>query len=85
MDKEAAYRRRGQYAAQMKWAHCDDRVAATEAARAGLETKFEREVDPDGTLSPQERFKRVQSRRKAHMLKMTTASLKARRKSGAIR
>lgn len=83
MDSEA-YRRRAEHAARVRWAHSDP-VAGTEPARAGLWAKFEREVDPDGTLTSRERSRRVQSAHKAHMMKMTELSLKARRKSGAIR
>jgi hypothetical protein len=35
--------------------------------RHGLQAKFEREVDPEGKLSPQERAKRAEYARKAHM------------------
>lgn len=52
-------------AASERWAREPDRTAATAPARAGLLARFEREVDPDGTLSPHERAKRADSARRA--------------------
>ncbi|MBL7487347.1 hypothetical protein I6A60_00435 [Frankia sp. AgB1.9] len=62
----------------------DDRTAATEPARRGLMAKFERQVDPEGKLSPQERARRAESALKAHMARMSAAAAKARalRRSG---
>ena len=40
---------------------------ATRAMRDGFYAKFEREVDPEGKLTPQERAKRAEHARKAHM------------------
>jgi hypothetical protein len=49
--------------------------------RQGLQAKFEREVDrPQGKLSPQERAKRAEYARKAHMQRMALKSVKARRR-----
>lgn len=83
MDKEAR-RIRGKHAAHVRWAHCDP-VQGTEAMRAGLQAKFEREVDPEWTLTPRERARRAENVRKAHMLKMTAASLKALERPDDIR
>ena len=47
--------------------------------QAGLLTKFEREVDPDGSLDPLERRRRAEAKRKAHMLRLSFLSAKARR------
>jgi hypothetical protein len=70
---------RAQRAAHISWLNTTDRSARTEAARAGLQNRFERQVDPEGTLDSAERHRRAESARKAHMLKMQLASLKARR------
>ena len=43
--------------------------------RQGLQAKFEREVDPQGKLSPQERAKRAEYARKAHMQRMALKSV----------
>lgn len=48
--------------------------------RQGLQAKFEREVDPEGKLSAQERAKRAEYARKAHMQRMALKSAKARRR-----
>jgi hypothetical protein len=46
-------------AAAERWGHTADRTAATEPARRALRAKFEREADPDGALSAQERARRT--------------------------
>jgi hypothetical protein len=43
-------------------------------------SRFEREVDPDGTLPPAERAKRAESARKAHFARMALLSAQARAK-----
>jgi hypothetical protein len=42
-------------AAHTSWANTSDRSARTAAARKAQLDRFERQVDPDGTLDPQER------------------------------
>jgi len=44
-----------QIAANESWANTADRSARTARARAALQAKFERQVDPEGTLPPAER------------------------------
>lgn len=63
-----------------RWAHEPDRSAATAPARAGLQARFERQVDPDGVLDPAERAKRAESARKAFYADLTRKSIAARRK-----
>lgn len=46
--------------------------------RAGLEAKFLREVDPEGTLPEDERNRRAEAARRAHYQRMALASAKAR-------
>jgi len=60
-------RLRAQVAAHTRWAHCEDRRAATAKASQAFLDRFERQVDPDGTLPPAERAKRALNARKAHM------------------
>jgi hypothetical protein len=50
---------RSQIAAHDSWANTDDRTARTANARKAMLDKFEREVDPDGVLTPIERAKRA--------------------------
>lgn len=56
-----------------------DGRALTAAAREAFLTKFEREVDPDGTLPADERERRAQQARKAHFARLALASARARR------
>jgi len=52
----------------------------TRQARAGFLRRFEIEVDPDGTLRPEERTRRAVAARKAHMAVLAHKSAKARRR-----
>ena len=69
----------GRIGAHTKWARTDDRTAATEAARAGLVARFEREVDPENRLDPAERSIRAEHARKAHMARLGMKSAAARK------
>ena len=51
----------------------------TAAARAAFRDKFQREVDPDGTLPPAERALRAEMARKAHYARLALKSAQARR------
>lgn len=70
---------RHEIAAHESWARTTDRSARTRAARQGLEAKFEREVDPDGVMSPADRAKAIESARKAHYRRLALKSAEARR------
>jgi len=52
----------------------------TERARKGFQSKFEREVDPDGVLPEAERLRRAEMARKAFYARLALSSAKARRK-----
>jgi hypothetical protein len=71
-------------AAHARWSKADP-VDGTAAARKAFADRFEREVDPDGVLSPAERARRAESARKAHFTRLALASSRARaaRKAGA--
>lgn len=59
--------------------HAKHPIEAT--TRAGLDAanaRFEREVDPDGTLPQAERIRRVAAARRAHMAKLAFRSRQAR-------
>jgi hypothetical protein len=73
----AQRRLRAQIAANTRWAHEDPAFNAARG-QAGLTARFEREVDPDGVLSPAERARRVEHARKAHFARMALASAKVR-------
>lgn len=51
----------------------------TAPARAAFLARFEKEVDPEGLLNPEERQKRAHHARRAHMTKLALASVRARR------
>ena len=72
---------RASIAAHTRWAHTPNRTAATQPARDALMARFEREVDPDGTLAPQERAIRAENARKAYFQRLALKSARSRRKS----
>jgi hypothetical protein len=53
----------------------------TAPARAAFLDRFEREVDPDGTLPPDERARRAEHARKAYFLDLARKSAAARKRS----
>lgn len=76
-------RQRGALGAHVRWSRESDRSAATAAARAAALSRFEREVDPDGVLSPEERAVRARHAKAAHMRRMSMAAAKARKSAKA--
>lgn len=63
-------------AALESWAQTTDRNARTQPARDGLMRRFEREVDagdPDGRMSPEDRAKAIEAKRRAHYMRMAKA------------
>ena len=52
----------------------------TKPARDGFMARFEREVDPDGVLPTDERLRRADAARKAHMTRLAYRSSVARGK-----
>ncbi|WP_328435506.1 hypothetical protein [Nocardia puris] len=72
-------------AAYESWARTADRAARTAKAREALTTKFERLVDPDGLLSPEDRAYRAEHARRAHYTRLALKSAKARRERGGRR
>jgi hypothetical protein len=69
---------RGQIAAHDSWARTSDRSARTANARKAMLDKFEKQVDPDGTLPAAERAKRAEHARKAHFKRLALKSARAR-------
>jgi hypothetical protein len=67
-------------AASERWGHTGNRSAATAPARDGLRAKFELEADPDGVLPIDERARRADALQRAHMLRLSLASARARRR-----
>ncbi len=58
----------------------DSREITAPARRAFLD-KFEQQVDPDGTLDPQERAKRAEHAKRAHFQMLALKSAAARKKA----
>ena len=71
----------GREGAHLKWAATADRTAATLKARQAFLNRFERQVDPEGTLAPAERALRAEHARKAYFLQLARKSAAARRKN----
>lgn len=57
-----------------------DGKAHTEKARAAFQSKFERDVDPEGVLPEAERLRRAECARKAYYTRLALKSAQARRK-----
>lgn len=68
-------------AAHDRWAHVSDRSVETAPARTAFMATFERQVDPDGILPPDERARRAEHARKAHFARLALKSARARRRS----
>lgn len=75
---------RGRIGAYESWARTPDRAARTWPARKAALDRFEREVDPDGELTPEERAKRAEWARKAHMQRLALKSVAARQRRKLI-
>lgn len=66
-------------AAHESWAKTEDPSARTERARSAFDARFERQVDPDGVLDPDERARRAAHARKAYFARLALKSAQARR------
>ena len=69
---------RARIAAHVLHSRVADEAEHTAPARAAFLSRFEREVDPDGVLDPEERARRAEHAKKAYFLKLALASRKAR-------
>lgn len=76
---------RAQLAAHSRVAKTEDTAAMTAPARKAFLARFEKQVDPDGTLDPAERARRAQSARSAHFVRMALKSSQARQARAAGR
>lgn len=74
----------GQIGAEISWAHTEDRSKRTAKGRKAFLDKFERQVDPDETLTPAERAKRAEHARKAHFKRLALKSAQARRRRAGV-
>jgi hypothetical protein len=67
-----------QAAAHASWAKTTDRAARTAPARRAALVRFERQVDPDGVLEPEERQRLAQSARRSYFRYLALRSSRAR-------
>lgn len=67
-----------QAAAHASWAKTADRAARTAPARRAALARFERQVDPDGVLEPEERQQRAESARRSYFRYLALRSARAR-------
>lgn len=70
-------------AAHTSWAKTPDRSRRTAPARQAALERFERLVDPDGRMTPQQREQAAESARQAHYRTMALKSHAARRRKRA--
>jgi hypothetical protein len=75
----------GRIAAHESWAHTADRQGRTAAARAAMEAKFEREVDPNNELLPAERARRAAHLRTAYFSRLALRSAQARARRSRLK
>lgn len=81
-DRMASLRGRiGAYALHARY----DSRETTAAARATFFSKFERQVDPKGELTPDERARRAAAARSEHFARLAYRSALARRKKAKSR
>jgi hypothetical protein len=66
-------------AAETSWARTPDRTARTHPARQAFLNRFEKQVDPDGILPPEERRQRAEHAKRAYMLQLAKRSAAARK------
>lgn len=69
---------RAQIAANTRLA-AEDPVEMTAPARKAFLDRFEKQVDPDGTLDPAERGRRAEHARRAYFQRLALKSAQARR------
>lgn len=78
-DQRAMRSKLGTIGAHESWARTSDRPARTANARRTFLERFEREVDPDGTLPADERAKRVENAKAAYFRRLALKSAQKRR------
>jgi hypothetical protein len=66
-------------AAEISWSRTYDRSARTRPAREAFLKRFEREVDPHGTLAPEDRRRLAEHAKRAYMLRLAKRAVAARR------
>lgn len=80
MDESTVRTLRARASAHASWANTTDPTARTEPARTAFLDRFERQVDPDGTLDAVDRTRRAAQARKAYFAALAAKSVAARQK-----
>lgn len=70
---------RARIAALTRWSK-EDPTPVGRRGQAGLLARFEREVDPNNELTAEERRRRAEAARRAHMTRLALASSKTRQR-----
>lgn len=81
--KDPRRSRAGRLGALVQHSRHDPLVTA--AARRAVEARFEREVDPEGVLPPEERARRAEFAKRAYFTRLAMASAAARRRIGCTK
>lgn len=71
---------RARLAAHVRWSKARDRAAELAKARQTFMSKFEKEVDPNGEMTPEARALAAESARKAYFARLAFKSATARSK-----
>jgi hypothetical protein len=74
---------RGRLASHAGWAKTTDVLARTRPGRDKAFERFLLQVDPTGSLTPEERARRAKHAQKAHMYRLALASARARRRDAS--
>lgn len=83
MSMDSVAKLQAQAAAHLSWANTASPAARTEPGRRAFLDRFEHQVDPDGSLSPDERTRRAKHARKAYFATLAAKSATARRRRAA--
>lgn len=79
MERKSPHSINGRIGAELSGARTNDRSARMRAAREKFLQRFEREVDPDGKLPPDERRRRAEHAKRANMLRLAKEQWQAAR------
>ncbi|GGO70679.1 hypothetical protein [Nonomuraea cavernae] len=69
---------RARLAAHVRWSKARDRSAELAKARETFMSRFEKEVDPNGEMTPETRALAAESARKAYFTRLAYRSARAR-------
>jgi hypothetical protein len=67
-------------AAEVSWSRTANRKARIQPGRDKFLERFEREVDPDMTLPPNQRRRRAEHAKRAYLLRLAKRSARARKR-----